>query len=112
MVIRDLTKVRNHIFFCNGDACQAAGAAESTKAIRKAIKEAGLDESVHTTKTLCNGRCYDSPVVIVSPGYVWYKEMKAENAAEFVNTVLIRDETLTVKHLHTGYFELENGEKQ
>lgn len=102
MVIRDLTKVKHHLFLCNGDACQAAGSAESTKAIRKAIKDVGLDETVHTTKTLCNGRCHDGPVVMVTPGYVWYKEIKADKALTLVQSHLVENKILTNNLLHEG----------
>ena len=73
MTIKDLTRVERHLFLCNGSSCAARGAAESTTALREEIHARGLDECVHTTKTLCNGRCDDGPVVIVQPDGLWYK---------------------------------------
>ena len=60
------------------------GAEESTAAIRLAINECGLSEQVHTTKTLCNGRCKDGPVVISIPEYIWFRKMDKEKAGSFV----------------------------
>jgi len=105
MTSRDLTKVRHHLFFCNGDHCTVLGAAESTKAIRKVIKERGLDDEVHTTKTLCNGRCLDGPIVIAEPGYIWYKQMTQEKAQNFVQLHIIEKSIITDCLLHLGLSE-------
>ena len=73
MAIKDLTQVSRHLFLCNGSSCAARGAAASTTALRDEIQARGLHEQLHTTKTLCNGRCDDGPIVIVQPDGLWYK---------------------------------------
>jgi (2Fe-2S) ferredoxin len=65
------------------------GAEESSAAIREAITESGLSDDVHTTKTLCNGRCKDGPIVIAQPDGIWFKKIAKENAASFVNKFLV-----------------------
>ncbi|HMC87240.1 MAG TPA: (2Fe-2S) ferredoxin domain-containing protein [Chitinophagaceae bacterium] len=84
MAIKDLTKIRKHLFLCNGGSCKLLGAEESTAAIREAIAACNLSEEIHTTKTLCNGRCKDGPVVISQPDGIWFNKMVKEKAEEFV----------------------------
>lgn len=102
MVARDLRNVSHHLFLCNGDHCTHLGAVEGTKAIRKAIEEKGMVDQVHTTKTLCNGRCLDGPIVIAMPGYVWYKQMTHDKARDFVQAHLIDNIHIEDQILHTG----------
>ena len=100
MVIRDLSTVKKHLFFCNGDACKVAGAAEMTKVMRQSIKERGLDGVVHTTKTLCNGRCYDGPVIMVMPECVYYKEVQEKDSDIFIDKIIENDTIWTEKLLY------------
>lgn len=88
MAIKDLTIVKTHLFLCSGGTCKSRGAEESTIAIRMAIHTHGLADTVHTTKTLCNGRCNDGPVVISMPEGIWFKEMTADKAEDFVTGYL------------------------
>ena len=64
MAIKDLTKVISHLFLCNGSSCKKNDGEHVTNSFREAIADAGLHETVHTTKTLCSGRCDDGPIVI------------------------------------------------
>lgn len=84
MAIKDLTHVARHLFLCNGSSCAARGAAASTVALREEIEARGLHECIHTTKTLCNGRCDDGPIVIVQPDGLWYKYMDPAAARRVV----------------------------
>ncbi len=106
MAIKDLSLVRNHLFICNGGSCLNAGAEESTKAIRSCIAEAGLDTEIHTTKTLCNGRCEDAPVVIIMPDNIWYKKMTSEKASILVEEHLLRRK-IVEEHLLFDYSTLK-----
>lgn len=56
------------VLLCNG-------AEETTKAIRSESKGLGLTNEIHTTLTLCNGRCQDGPAAVVYPDGDWYKNM-------------------------------------
>jgi (2Fe-2S) ferredoxin len=89
MAIKDLVPIQTHLFLCNGGTCKLKGAEESTAAIRQAIADNNLAEQIHTTKTLCNGRCKDGPVVIAQPGGVWFKQMTSDCAAEFTRAYLM-----------------------
>ncbi|USG63381.1 (2Fe-2S) ferredoxin domain-containing protein [Brevibacillus ruminantium] len=94
MATWNLSRTQRHVILCNGGSCTRAGAEEVTKAIRSAIKETGIDDLVHTTKTLCNGRCEDSCVVIVYPDAIWYRKMTPELAEELVEKHLVQGEPL------------------
>ncbi|MEO8415441.1 MAG: hypothetical protein ABI472_17405 [Ginsengibacter sp.] len=50
MAIRDLTKIKQHLFLCNGGSCRLLSAEESTLAIRTAVADCGLTDEIHTTK--------------------------------------------------------------
>jgi (2Fe-2S) ferredoxin len=89
MAIKDLTKVDVHLFLCNGGSCKTNGAEQSTEAIRALIKEYGLEEKVHTTKTLCNGRCNDGPVVICMPSGTWFGKITSDVAGDFTQLLLL-----------------------
>ncbi len=100
MAIKDLKLVRTHLFLCNGGTCKSKGAEESTKIIRDTIEEYGLHEQVHTTKTLCNGRCDDGPVVIVQPEGLWFKEITPESGRDFVIRGIVNNEAVPEKFLY------------
>lgn len=100
MAIKDLTQVEKHLFLCNGGTCKQKGAEESTQAIRAAITANGIDANVHTTKTLCNGRCKDGPVVIAQPEGIWFKQITPEAATAFVDSYLLNNTVLEDQRLY------------
>jgi (2Fe-2S) ferredoxin len=100
MAIKDLTLIKKHLFLCNGGSCKLLGAEESAVAIRTAIADCGLADEVHTTKTLCNGRCKDGPIVISQPDGIWFKKMVKEEAEGFVREYLVEQFVLPHKVLY------------
>ena len=110
MAIKDLTKVRTHLFLCNGSTCKSKGAEESTKIIRETIHACGLHDQVHTTKTMCNGRCDDGPVLIVQPEGQWYKEITPEIARDFVMRGIVYDEAVPEKFLYQYHSDTINSD--
>lgn len=86
---KDLTKVTNTVFICNGGTCKKSGAEENTRELRCAVKMAGLHEITHTIKTLCQGQCENAPVLFLNPEGIWYKRMTAETIDEFVKQKLL-----------------------
>jgi (2Fe-2S) ferredoxin len=87
MATWNLSKTRHHILICNGGSCMREGAEELTQEIRKEIKDQGLDDAIHTTRTRCNGRCEDKCVVIHYPIGTWYQGMQPQDAKEFIQTI-------------------------
>ncbi len=84
MAIKDLTKITKHLFICNGSSCTQNGASETTLSIRDEIQKLGLHDRTHTSRTLCNGRCDDGPIVIVTPDNIWYKQISAKVGRKLV----------------------------
>lgn len=97
MATKDLTKVKRHVLLCEGESCKKRGACDVTIALREEIARQGLDDVIHTTKTRCNGRCQEGPIVIVYPEGVWYQDISTETAVEIVT-----------KHLASGLNLYEN----
>ena len=89
MAIKNITEVVTHLFLCNGGSCCQKGAEESTRRIREYIAHEELEKTVHTTKTYCNGRCNDGPVVVAMPEGKWFKNVTPENAKRFVKEYLV-----------------------
>lgn len=100
MAIKDLNTVKMHLFLCNGGTCKQRGAEESSAAIRAVLSEYHLNDFVHTTKTLCNGRCHDGPILISMPGGQWFKEMTAPCARSFVEKFIIKGDAQPDKLLY------------
>lgn len=88
MATWDLSKTQHHLLICNGSSCNKAGAEELTLAVRKEISDRGLDDTIHTTRTKCNGRCKDKCVLIAYPAGHWYKGLEAEEAPVFIDALL------------------------
>lgn len=84
MTTWNLNGTSTHLFMCNGSSCNRKDAEEVTLAIRDEIAKQGLDEHIHTTRTRCNGRCKDAPVVIEFPKGLWYGSLTPELGREIV----------------------------
>lgn len=65
------------------------GGEEATQVIRNEIANLDLDTLIHTTRTRCNGRCKDAPVVIVYPEGTWYREVTPEVGSKIVQQHLV-----------------------
>lgn len=91
MATWNLTDTRHHILICNGGSCYKAGAEELTQSIRKEITAKGLGPVIHTSRTLCNGRCQDKCVLITYPDGRWYKEISSEDAPHFIESLLTQN---------------------
>ena len=92
MAIKDLSKVKKHLILCNGEPCTLNGANKMIESIRKSIKKCGLHDEIHTTRTLCNGRCDDGAIVIVYPDGIWYKNVDETVADKIVTQHLVKGE--------------------
>ena len=95
----NLSETKYHLMICNGGSCKKAGAEELTQAIRKEITERKLDSVIHTSRSLCNGRCKDKCVVIQYPEGNWYKNMSSDDAPKLIDS-LISGEVMKEKLSH------------
>ncbi|WP_208591223.1 (2Fe-2S) ferredoxin domain-containing protein [Gracilibacillus suaedae] len=99
MTTWDLRNTKHHLFICNGSTCNQNGAEELTQTLRKEIADRDLDDTIHTTRTRCNGRCQDKCVVIDYPKGTWYKDLQPKDSPHFINSLLV-DENYTEKVSH------------
>ncbi|WP_248925874.1 (2Fe-2S) ferredoxin domain-containing protein [Paenibacillus hamazuiensis] len=102
MTTWNLAGTRHHVFMCNGSSCMRQGAEEVTRAIREEIAVRGADGLIHTTRTLCQGRCEDACVVTVYPEGSWFKQTTPELARRLVNEHLLQGELMS-EHLSFIY---------
>ncbi|MED4533316.1 (2Fe-2S) ferredoxin domain-containing protein [Metabacillus fastidiosus] len=105
MATWNLEKTNHHVLICNGSSCMKKDAEDVTEAIRSEITNLDLDQVIHTSRTRCNGRCKDAPVVIVYPEGTWYKEFTPELARTMVKEHLIEGKIMNDSVIYT----YENG---
>ena len=96
---KDLTKVNNTIFICNGGSCKKQAAEDNVRELRCALKMAGLHETTHTIKTLCMGQCENAPVMFVESSNTWYKKMTLDTIDELVSMQVNPDISLQSNEL-------------
>lgn len=99
MTTWNLEGMTTHLLMCNGSSCNRKDAEEVTLAIRDEIAVRGLDEQIHTTRTRCNGRCKDAPVVIAYPQGNWYKVPTTQHARALVQD--LQHDSLREHHVYT-----------
>jgi len=94
MTTWNLSGTRHHVFICNGVNCMNNQAEDVTRAVRAEITSHGVDSIIHTTRTLCQGRCEDACVVTIYPDGIWYKEVTLGLAKSIVNRHLLHGEKM------------------
>lgn len=101
---KDITRARYTIFCCQGSDCVKNGAKDTMKALRGAIRDAGLKGQVHVIKTQCADKCKEGPVIIACSacghgpcGAVWYREVGEDDVKEIVQEHLVNDRPVVSK---------------
>lgn len=109
---KDVARAAFTVFCCGGGDCTKAGSKATAKALRHAVRDAGLKEEVAWVRTHCTGRCQDAPVVIVCSGNgvqddsgkddavcgaVWYRKLKSDDAQKLVEEHLQNGRPLAAK---------------
>jgi (2Fe-2S) ferredoxin len=101
LAIRNLSKTTHHVLICNGVNCMKRQGEEVTLTIRDEIAKQEADMQIHTSRTLCNGRCEDACVVIAYPEGVWYREVTPEIARKIVKDHLLQGKVYEEHELHS-----------
>lgn len=83
---------------CAGKDCARAGAKHVIRAVRAALEEAGLAETVAVELTKCQDHCDDGPAMTVIPGEYPYVELCPVSARRVVLDH-VRDGRPVLKHL-------------
>ena len=69
---------------CAGSGCNASGAQDVLRGLRKALEKQGLADQVDVKSTGCHGFCERGPVMIVWPEGVFYNRVAARDAVDIV----------------------------
>ncbi len=78
---------------CCGTGCVSNGSMEVLKAFEEALR--GVGEVEATAKfTGCHGFCERGPIVIVSPGEIFYQNVKPKDVNEIVQRTILRGEVI------------------
>lgn len=70
--------------------CKAKGADAVVEAFRSEIKKKKIGNKVTLLETGCHGFCSMSPVVVIEPENIFYKQLTAEDVPEIVEETLIK----------------------
>ena len=77
------------ILVCGGAGCISSHCREVLDALKHALKENGLSDSVQVIVTGCMGICAVGPVLLVEPDGIFYISMKPEKVADMVLAHLV-----------------------
>ena len=69
--------------------CRAYGALEVQNALKEALDEKGMIDSVEIRETGCHGFCAKAPVMAVDPKGLIYQEVRPEDAGEIVERTIL-----------------------
>jgi NADH-quinone oxidoreductase subunit F len=72
------------ISLCGGPGCRPRNGGAITAAFRQAIEASGLCGTVDFRMTGCHGFCEQGPVVVISPGDVFYRRVTPQDAGSIV----------------------------
>lgn len=79
-----------HVFVCTlGPWCRDAGAEAVQKAMKQAVKEAGLASRVRVNKAGCLNQCGHGPMAVVYPEAVWYAHLDVAGGERVVREHLV-----------------------
>jgi NADH-quinone oxidoreductase subunit F len=76
---------------CCGTGCTASGSRDVFSRFEQEIKARKIDAQVQAKATGCHGFCERGPLVIVSPGRIFYQRVSPDDVPEIVEETLIND---------------------
>lgn len=91
-----MSQYRCHIFVCTSGAwCPLDGDTQGiVRALKRAVDAAGLRSQVRVNKSGCFNQCGHGPMVVLYPQGHWYAGVAPEDAAELIESELVREEPL------------------
>ncbi len=81
-------KTHRRMLVCRGTGCEAQKAQVLYAALKAELASAGLSDEVEVIFTGCRGLCQMGPTVLVEPEGTFYCNVKAQDAAEIVESDL------------------------
>lgn len=86
--------VRNYISVCGGTGCRGGGCLAVAQAIRDAVREEGLEQTLPVRLTGCHGFCERGPLVVIYPQKIFYQQVKPIHARKIVTRSAVAGEVL------------------
>ncbi|HZX34646.1 MAG TPA: (2Fe-2S) ferredoxin domain-containing protein [archaeon] len=83
---------KKHVLVCTNEKplhCAEKGGLEVLRAFREEVEKRGLKNDFYVTKTGCTSQHHCGPTVIIYPDGVWYKEVKASDIPEIIESHLL-----------------------
>ncbi len=80
---------QHRLLLCAGAGCMSSGCQAVLKALKSALADAGLDESVLIHETGCIGSCDVGPTLVVQPNGTFYTQLKPADMARIVQQHLL-----------------------
>jgi (2Fe-2S) ferredoxin len=83
-----------HVFVCTrGEWCPSidGDGLGVHAALKQALRDAGLADHMRVNHAGCFSQCGNGPMAVVYPDGVWYAALTPQDAAEIVESHLIRD---------------------
>ncbi|NMO97613.1 (2Fe-2S) ferredoxin domain-containing protein [Paenibacillus lemnae] len=98
---RLMSSMKQHVLVCNGGCCTIRGDSEAVlQSFKEAVELYDTENSIRVTATQCLSRCGDACSVVVYPEGAWYKHLKPEDIAAFVQEHLLKQ---NLKESHLSY---------
>lgn len=79
-----------NVLLCAGASCISSGGYSFRDKLAEELKKHKLENDVNIVETGCVGTCELGPVAIIYPESIFYKKLKAEDAAEIVEEHFIK----------------------
>lgn len=100
--IEDLAKKRKKenqryqytISICSETGCKASGCSAVISGLQKELKSRGLCNKVRVLPTGCHGFCEQGPLMVISPGNIFYCHIKPEDASEIISETLVKGKVI------------------
>jgi (2Fe-2S) ferredoxin len=91
-----MKRFEKHIFICENErpeghprgCCKGRGGIEVRDALRKRLKESGLNSLIRVNSSGCLDACEFGAAMVIYPEQVWYGGVKAEDVEEIVESHL------------------------
>ncbi len=105
----DWDETRPCLRVCDGTGCRALGSHEVLLALREALAQVGLAESIEVVGTGCPGFCECGPLITVYPQRISYQRVRPTDVQEIVQKTMLGGEVIarllytdpqTGEHIH------------
>nr|WP_232218493.1 (2Fe-2S) ferredoxin domain-containing protein [Leptospira wolffii] len=98
-----------HVFVCENvraegerPSCGPKGSPQILAYMKKRLQELGYKDKIRIQRAGCLDRCELGPVQVCYPAGVWFSLKTKEDAEEFIQKFIIKEEHASIQHLMLG----------